>query len=62
MGRLIHHVWESVTPTRLLKHKRCVRCNCEQYYSAGYGRVVYQDRFGKIWFRAPQCELTTKFV
>lgn len=55
--KLIHHTWEPVEPTRLLKHKRCTRCNCEKYYSAGYGRLIYQDRFGRIHYRTPSCVL-----
>lgn len=55
--KLIRHKWNDVIPTKLLKHKKCERCNCEKYYSLPFGQVMYEDRFGKLWFRAPECVL-----
>ena len=57
MKRTIHHSWEYVVPTQLLKHMKCSRCNCEKFYTAGYRQVMFQDRFGKVHYRVPNCVL-----
>lgn len=61
MGKLIHHEWDKVEGSNKLQHKQCPRCLCEKYFSTDHGQVIYVDRFGKTWFRAPKCEMTTKF-
>jgi hypothetical protein len=56
--KLIHHTWDEVIPTSLLKHKKCSRCLCQKFYSPGFGKLIYQDRFGNIYpARTPSCEL-----
>jgi hypothetical protein len=59
MSKLIRHSWDRVEPSALLKHKRCSRCLCQKFYSPGFGRLIYQDRFGNIYptRKTPSCEL-----
>jgi hypothetical protein len=57
MSKLIHHTWEKVVNTKKLKHKQCTRCECQQFYDEGFGQVMFQDRFGKIFYKRPKCVL-----
>jgi len=52
----IKHKWTKVED-RKLKHYKCERCNAEKWWDDGFGKLIYQDRFGKTHYRAPECVL-----
>jgi len=54
--RLIKHKWNKVED-RKLKHQKCERCNCEKWWDSGHSKLIYQDRFGRTHYRAPDCVL-----
>jgi hypothetical protein len=54
-GKLIHHKWNKTDDQRKLKHYKCERCKAEKWRDPGFGKLIYQDRFGKTHYRAPEC-------
>ena len=56
-GKLIHHKWNKTDDQRKLKHYKCERCKAEKWRDQGFGKLIYQDRFGKTHYRAPECVL-----
>jgi hypothetical protein len=56
-GKLIHHKWNKTDDQRKLKHYKCERCHAEKWWDSGFGKLIYQDRFGKTHYRAPECVL-----
>ena len=56
MKRTSKHSWKRQEGTGKLKHKKCEKCGCEQYYDPGFGRVVFSTKFG-VYFRTPPCNL-----
>ena len=56
-GNLLKHSWNKVENSRKLKHMKCKKCNCEKWWDQGFGQLMYQDRFGKVHYRAPKCVL-----
>jgi hypothetical protein len=52
----IKHKWNKVD-SRKLKHHKCERCKCEKWWDNGFGKLIYQDRFGKTHYKAPDCVL-----
>jgi hypothetical protein len=57
MSKLIRHKWNSVPNSHKLKHKKCERCECEKFFDSNYGHLIYIDRKGHLYFRAPSCVL-----
>lgn len=57
MKKTITHSWKDVTPTKRLKHKKCIRCLCETYFCPDFRCIVFIDRFGKIHFTRSSCVL-----
>jgi 8-oxo-dGTP pyrophosphatase MutT (NUDIX family) len=58
-GKLIHHKWSKVDDKKI-KHHKCERCKAEKWWDSGFGKLIYQDRFGKTHYRAPECELPNR--
>lgn len=56
MKKIMRHSWKKQEGTGKLKHKKCEKCRCEQYYDSGFGRVIFLTKFG-IYFRTPECVL-----
>ena len=55
MKRTLQHSWKKQEGTGKLKHKKCEKCNCEQYYNDGYGRVIFITNRGCTYFCTPAC-------
>lgn len=53
----IKHKWNKVEDSRKLKHYKCDRCKSEKWWDPGFQRLMYQDRFGRDHYRAPECVL-----
>ena len=56
-GKTIKHKWNKTDNQRKLKHYKCERCKAEKWWDPGFARLIYQDRFGKQHYRAPECVL-----
>jgi hypothetical protein len=52
----IKHKWLRVIDNKL-QHAKCERCKAEKWWDNGYQQLIYQDRFGKPHYRAPECVL-----
>ena len=53
--KLIHHTWSKITGSGLLKHAECVKCKSHRYYDYRFQKMMYQDRFGNLFYRTPEC-------
>ena len=55
MEKKNRHSWEPVKDSKKLKHKECIHCHLEKWWDAGFGRLIYQDAKGNIYYRTPSC-------
>lgn len=55
MTRKFKHSWEKVEPVTKLKHFKCKKCGCEKYYDSGFGRTMYKDIRGNVYYRSTGC-------
>lgn len=57
-GNLIKHKWNKTDNRTKHQHYKCERCKAEKWWDQGFGKVVYQDRFGKLHpHKTPECVL-----
>lgn len=52
--KTIRHKWVALPG---FKRHKCERCNCIRLWNEGYGKVVFYDRYGKLYPFTPSCEL-----
>jgi hypothetical protein len=59
MIKALKHSWinSGIIQKNKLNHKTCIKCKCQKYYDIDFDQTVYVDRFGKLYFCAPNCVL-----
>lgn len=57
MGKIVRHSWGFPLQGSKIPQYICSKCLCKKGYSPSFGRVIYIDRFGKIYYRTPSCVL-----
>jgi len=57
--KTIRHKWDKLPG---LKHAECPKCKCVKKFDTILGRVVFTDRFGKIYFVIPDCVMANTLI
>ena len=52
--KTLKHKWIQQNGFRIYK---CERCDCSRYWSEGWHRLVFIDRFNKFHLTTPECAL-----
>ena len=55
--RTLNHRWTKLNDPKKLNHSICERCHCESYYDPYFAKTIFTDRFGKIYYKRPECIL-----
>ena len=53
--KAVKHEWDKVKNSKKLKHKECRHCHLQKWWDPGFGRLIYVDTRGNIYYRTPSC-------
>jgi hypothetical protein len=59
MEKKNRHSWKRVEGSKKLKHAQCIHCKLEKWWDAYFGRLMYYDVYGKMFYKTPSCTHVT---
>ena len=55
MTKKNRHSWDPVEGSQKLKHAVCMWCQLQKWWDKGFGKLIYMDKFGKVFYKTPSC-------
>jgi hypothetical protein len=55
MKKKNRHSWRKLFNTGKLKHAECSYCYLQKWWDSGFGRLIYMNKKGEIFYQTPSC-------